>query len=192
MFDPAQVRFFSCDFWGGSDAQCDLYQNVSGTTFPVLLDADVLGAPDQYNCSYHYLFVIDGDGLVAYRGSVNVPALEIVLQDAVDRLETQVAVGDVPDRRVLLGTNYPNPFNPSTNVPYFVPDGSDGAHVQLDVLDLRGRLVRTLVAENRPSGNHVAVFDGRDDRGRGLASGSYLMRMRMAGVETARVVTLAK
>jgi len=190
-FDPEKVRFLSCDFWNGSDAQCDLFQNVSGTSYPVLLNASGLGAPGEFNCSYHYVFVIDGDGIVAYRGSVNIPALEIVIEDAVTRL-SQVAVGDTPRSDLQLGANYPNPFNPSTTIPYLVPDGRDGARVNLDVLDLRGRIVRSLVAANHAAGSYEATFDGRNDRGDVLPSGSYLARLRVDGQESARVMTLVK
>jgi hypothetical protein len=192
MFDENDVRFFACDFWNGSDAQCDLFQNVSGIGFPVLLNADVLGEPDQYNCSYHYAFVIDGDGIVAYRGSVNIPAMTAVIEDAVERLNGAVGVDDVPGAEAILGSNYPNPFNPSTSIPYDVPVARDGAVVRLDVLDIRGRLVRTLVSSSQPAGQHLAVFDGRDDAGNSLPSGSYLARLRVDGQEQARLMTLIK
>lgn len=94
QFDPAKVRFFACDFWQGSAAQCDLYQTLSGISFPVLMDAHVLGAPNQYNCSYHYVFVIDGDGLVQYRGTVNIAALQIVLAAAIERLDDSTPIDD--------------------------------------------------------------------------------------------------
>jgi hypothetical protein len=191
-FDPDKVRFFSCDFWNGSDLQCDGYQNVTGTSFPVLLNCSDLGAPDQYNCSYHYSFVIDGDGLVAYRGSLNIPALELVIADAIERLDTQTPVGDVPRTGVMLGAAYPNPFNPTTNVPFLVPDRLDGARVQLEVLDLRGRVVRTLVSGPRAAGDHLVSFDGRTDGGDLVPSGTYLARLRLDGIEQARLMTLIK
>lgn len=191
--DPERVRFFSCDFWNGNQLQCDGYQNFTGTSFPVLMNASVLGAPDQYNCSYHYVFVIDGDGNVAYRGSWNPFAIELVVADALDRLDdVQVSVGDVPDATVQLGAAFPNPFNPSTTVPFFVPEQLGTAHVQLDVLDLRGRVVRTLLAAQRPAGSHQILFDGRDDAGSVLPSGAYLARLRVAGQESSRMLSLVK
>ncbi|MBD3221454.1 hypothetical protein GF314_09445 [bacterium] len=159
----------------------------------MLLNSSVLGAPDMYNCSYHYTFVIDGQGIVAYRGSVNLPAIEIVLDDAIARLDDpQTSVDGLPDARPLLGANYPNPFNPTTTVPYLVPERLGQASVQLDVLDLRGRIVRTLVSGVRAAGEHTATFDGRDDGGDLLASGSYLARLRVDGQETTRIMTLVK
>jgi len=190
QFQP-HVRFLACDFWNGTDAQCDLFQSVSGTTFPVLLNASGLGAPNMYNCSYHYVFVIDGDGIVAYRGTTNPAILEIVLQDAVDRL-VGVAVDDVPGAAPLLGANYPNPFNPRTTIPFEVPPARDGATVRLDVLDLHGRVVRTLVSGSLPAGAHAAEFNGLNEAGRALPSGSYLARLRVDTQETSRVMTLVK
>jgi hypothetical protein len=189
QFSP-HVRFFACDFWGGNDAQCDLYQDVAQITFPVLLQADGLGAPDMYNCSYHYVFVIDGQGIVQYRGSSNIPVIEAVLEAAVDNL-TGVPVEDVPGAAPLLGANYPNPFNPSTRIPYQVPGDQSGS-VRLEVLDLRGRVVRTLVDRAVAPGEHVASFDGRDAAGNVLPSGSYLARLRVDGREWSRVMTLVK
>jgi hypothetical protein len=193
MYDPEKVRFFSCDFWNGSQAQCDLYQDLSGTDFPVLMNASGLGDPDQYDCGYHYVFVIDSNGIVAYRGSLNLAALELVLDDAVARIDEQeVSVDDVPGATPRLGAPYPNPFNPTTRIPFHVPAALDGATVELAVLDLRGRVLRTLVSSSRAAGDHVVTFDGRDDGGRNLSSGAYLARLRLAGQETMRVMSLVK
>ncbi len=64
--------------------------------------------------------------------------------------------------------------------------------MQLDVLDLRGRVVRTLVSETRAAGSHLARFDGRSDDGNVLPSGSYLARLRVDGQESSRIMTLIK
>lgn len=165
---------------------------MAGTTFPVLLNALPLGAPDMFNCSYHYVIVVDGDGVVQYRGTANFPVLEVVLASAIERLDTQVAVGDTPGAAPLLGANYPNPFNPSTRIPFDVPPASAGASVQLDVLDLHGRVVRTLVSGSRPEGRHVAVFNGRDAAGNILPSGNYLARLRVGNVVETKSMTLVK
>jgi photosystem II stability/assembly factor-like uncharacterized protein len=68
---------------------------------------------------------------------------------------------------------YPNPFNPRTTVAFFLPRQG---HVQIGVFDLSGRQVRTLAAGAFPRGDHKLEWNGRDDDGRALASGSYLVR----------------
>ena len=73
-----------------------------------------------------------------------------------------------------LHQNFPNPFNPETTIRY---DLAGPAEVRLTVYDVLGRRVRTLVAKKQAAGEHSAVWDGRDDRGRQLASGVYVYRL---------------
>jgi len=77
----------------------------------------------------------------------------------------------------LLG-NYPNPFNPSTRIQL-----SLGASVELSVriFSVDGRSVRDLFRGTLPAGRHDLLWDGRDDAGRALASGLYLVQGESAG-----------
>ncbi len=79
----------------------------------------------------------------------------------------------------------PNPFNPQTVVRFdLVRDG----FTELDVYDMNGRRVRTLASGFLTAGEHEAIWDGRDDGGRPLASGVYLFRLLGKDyVETQRV-----
>jgi hypothetical protein len=70
----------------------------------------------------------------------------------------------------LLAQNFPNPFNPSTNIMYALPKRS---HVLLEVYDLAGKKVTTLVNEMKAAGNHIFHYHAR-----GLASGLYLYRLQ--------------
>jgi hypothetical protein len=76
-----------------------------------------------------------------------------------------------------LSQNYPNPFNPSTTIRYDIPSDSDSVPVRLLVYDLRGRLIRTLVDEDRVPGRSQVHWDGRDNRGKSVSSGVYLYRI---------------
>ena len=161
-FDSSVLRTFSLDVWDGSQAQCDLFQDLSGTSFPVLMNASYLIADDQYGGGHRAIFVIDGDGTVvySYRGPVTPEPIIAAIEAAIADLGSETAVGDLPGPETLLGANYPNPFNPATSIPYEVPTGHDGSQVRLDVVDLQGRVVRTLVAESRPAGQHLAFLMG--------------------------------
>jgi hypothetical protein len=82
----------------------------------------------------------------------------------------------------------PNPFNPRTTLRFVLEQ--DGA-VDLAILDLNGRRVRTLLSGPLGAGVHAVPWDGRDGRGRRLASGIYLSVLRFQGdVETGRLVLL--
>jgi hypothetical protein len=84
----------------------------------------------------------------------------------------------------------PNPFNPVTTITYALADRSV---VHLAIYDLRGRLVRTLVAaETLPAGAHEITWNGRDDRGALAAGGVYVYRLRTAEFVASRRMTLVK
>lgn len=80
---------------------------------------------------------------------------------------------------------FPNPFNPRTTIRFKLPEGG---HARLDLFDVAGRLVRTLVDAELAAGEHDIAWDGRDAGGRDVGSGSYLARLVSGDrVETARL-----
>ncbi len=82
----------------------------------------------------------------------------------------------------------PNPFNPSTTIAY---DLADAGRVTVKIYSIDGRLVRTLVDEQAAAGRYSRVWQGRDESGRGVASGAYVVRMVAPGrTETRRVMLL--
>lgn len=76
----------------------------------------------------------------------------------------------------------PNPFNPSTQIPYVL--GTDG-HVRILVFDVNGRLVRTLEDTTRQAGQYVARWNGQNDGGDPAASGTYFARITYPDGSTA-------
>jgi hypothetical protein len=97
--------------------------------------------------------------------------------------------GDLPGGAVArLHPATPNPFNPVTSLRF---DLARPATVAFAVYDVRGRLVRTLLAGDLPAGAHAVDWDGRDDGGRTQAAGVYVVRLD-AGREafTQRLVLL--
>ena len=68
----------------------------------------------------------------------------------------------------------PNPFNPQTKITY---DLAREGRVQLEVYDVQGRLVRTLVSGGRAAGRHIETWNGTDDDNGRVASGVYLARL---------------
>jgi len=94
-------------------------------------------------------------------------------------------------RSVVLHQNVPNPFNPVTTIAFEVP-GREEARVRLDVYDIAGRRVRTLVAETMGPGTHEVRWDGVDATGRRVASGVYFARLQVAEQVRSLKMTLAK
>ena len=85
-----------------------------------------------------------------------------------------------------LGQNRPNPFNPSTVIPYIVGGAADGGgpqHVTLRVYDVAGRLTATLVNETKAPGRYDATWDAVRANGGAVASGIYFYRLTIGGRE---------
>jgi hypothetical protein len=88
-----------------------------------------------------------------------------------------------------LTSVHPNPFNPETTVEYSLLSSS---RVRVDIFDARGALVRRLVDESMPAGNHRVVWTGLDDAGRPVSSGIYFVKMNAGGAAETRKIVLLK
>ncbi|MDZ7725419.1 MAG: FlgD immunoglobulin-like domain containing protein [candidate division KSB1 bacterium] len=74
-----------------------------------------------------------------------------------------------------LSQNYPNPFNPETHITYNIPEADQ---VVIDIYDIQGRKVSTLLNRTVEAGQHSVSWHGKDDYGNQVASGMYLYQIR--------------
>ena len=86
-----------------------------------------------------------------------------------------------------LGQNYPNPFNPSTIIPYQLPASG---HVRLEVFNVLGQRLATLVDAERSAGAHTAQWDGTDAAGRAVGAGVYIYRLSIGRMTESRRMVL--
>ncbi len=92
------------------------------------------------------------------------------------------------EQGAVMVDNYPNPFNPNTTIRFNLDESGP---VSLKLYDARGRLVRTLVDEQRAAGAQQAIWNGKDDRGHQLASGTYFYRLgTTAGTVTKKMILI--
>jgi spore coat protein A len=89
-----------------------------------------------------------------------------------------VSVGGPPPTRLTLVPARPNPFGAETRIHYDLPRE---ASIRLAVFDIAGRSVRVLDRSRRPAGAHSVQWDGRDDAGRDMPAGLYLVRLQVEG-----------
>jgi hypothetical protein len=101
---------------------------------------------------------------------------------------TPVEDRPLPSVLTLLG-NHPNPFNPKTIIAFALPADQE---VNLAIFDLRGQRVRTLLRGPLAAGHHQAVWLGRDDAGRSVASGTYFYRLSAGGEQRVGKMLLLK
>ena len=142
-------------------------------------------------------------GLVFGEGTDNVAANDVPFlgvfpylapPNSAAKSAAEASVASLP-ADFALGRAHPNPFNPSTEIPFEL--ARDGL-VRLEVYNLAGQRVRSLVDGTRQAGTYAINWDARDDQGRDVASGIYLYRLSFsggpgrAGFSASRRVTLLR
>ncbi|MEO1022968.1 MAG: T9SS type A sorting domain-containing protein [Bacteroidota bacterium] len=119
---------------------------------------------------------------VAVKAKAGAHRFELVLAPTATSVNNE-PVSSLP-QRISLEQNYPNPFNPTTTIEYGVPQS--GA-VTLEVFDVTGRKVATLVDRQQQAGSYSVRFDASR-----LSSGMYFYRLEANGVTLTRKLTLIK
>ena len=72
-------------------------------------------------------------------------------------------------------SNYPNPFNPQTNIVYNLPESG---RVKITIHDIKGRKIKTLVNETKNAGRNSIIWKGKDDSGKVVSSGVYFYKVK--------------
>jgi len=128
--------------------------------------------------------------------SVDDPAMEIDLSyrffsSTGDLISSgSVTLFDSPlPTQFALHQNSPNPFNPVTTIAYDIPEPT---YVEIAIYDLLGGKVRTLVSKEMSPGFHSATWNGKDDRGRLVASGMFIVRMSSSSFMDVRKMLMLK
>jgi len=113
---------------------------------------------------------------IAIGGEVEDMTIQIkTITTSVEKPETKA---NIPDKFGLLH-NYPNPFNPSTTIPFHLPEM---AEVKITIYDILGRHVRTLVHGEWSPGSHEIRWDGITDWGHRAATGVYIYQIECSGL----------
>lgn len=134
-------------------------------------DCNSNGVPDSVDIAYGNSYDQNGNGIL----------------DECEPGASDVA-GGAPSSGTALGLNAPNPFNPSTTVPFTL---ARAQRVAIHVFDVHGGHVATLVDEWRAAGPHAVTWNGRDHNRRVVGSGIYFCRMMSEdGVQTRKMVLL--
>jgi hypothetical protein len=145
------------------------FANATLINYTTTTGMDVTSQP----YSYYYVTATD------FSGNEGKPAMAHAL----------TGVGGTPGNYVLSVSAYPNPFNPLTTVRYTLPAKG---HVTLDVYDLRGEKVSSLVNQDRDAGAYTATWRGTNDRGTTVSSGVYFARLSTPAGERSYKLVLLK
>ena len=89
----------------------------------------------------------------------------------------------------IFASNYPNPFNPETNISFFLPEAGN---TELCIYNLKGQVVRRLISSPLGAGTHRVLWDGKDESNSPVASGMYLYRVQCGKHQFCGKMVLAK
>jgi len=178
LVSPSGTTALLHAFGGGADD--DIIGNYPNTLTPGQSLDRFLGEPLDGDWELHVR-----DGGDGGTGTFNTWALYDISDFDCDG--GVVATPEVAPLRFALDQNVPNPFNPATEIRFTVP--ADAGVVTLEIFDLRGAKVRTLVQSSLEPGQHARMWDGRDDAGIRTSSGTYFYRLTGEGfVQTRKMV----
>lgn len=157
-------------FCAVNDGTPELMGNVLGTVFDYQIDSSP-------NTQYTF-----------YVTTVNHSNMESAPSESVEYNSTYVDNQEVPVITALNG-NYPNPFNPTTRIEYSL---QNDCQVELQIYNMRGQLVRTLVKSTQSAGTHTAMWNGSDNTNKQVASGIYFYKMKTDEFEETRKMLMLK
>jgi len=112
-------------------------------------------------------------------------------------ISATAAATDVSDNKTIenapddysLGEAYPNPFNGRTSIQFsMVKFGM----IKIEVYNLMGQKIRTLISEQRPAGTHFVCWDGKNDFGQRVGSGLYLYKMTINNFQASKRILYLK
>ncbi|MFH2054618.1 MAG: FlgD immunoglobulin-like domain containing protein [bacterium] len=191
-YDPARVKVLDPELNSRSASMRMEYRDDGSGKLRVLLYPD---AADAY--------IKAGTGtildlpLVAEDGSTldenDIRIVEAVASDPAANNVPVKGFGRIAlPEQFSLSQNYPNPFNPQTQIEFAISQSAANKPVTLDVFNILGERVTTLLNEPLAAGLHTVTWYGRDDNGQEVASGVYFYRLRVGDVTDTKKMVLMK
>ncbi len=163
--------------------------SVTSSNAPAVYKAEVLGTQNNFTTlgfatgltNGLIKVIISADEIYSLGTYMDRASVQVLGSDQAVFLEVQLTVIDPPEALAesenadtLALANYPNPFNPSTNLYFSLPEGS---HIRLKVYNILGQEVACLVDRWMSAGRHEITWDGTNTRGEPLSSGMYFYRL---------------
>jgi hypothetical protein len=128
----------------------------------------------QAQAFYNWDMVTEDRSLGIHNPQYVYSLLAVTLQKLDPTTDIKMIDNTVP-QSYALDQNFPNPFNPTTTIRFMIPKAGN---VRIDVFDITGRLVTTLVNSSRSVGTYSVTWNGKNSNGQAVGSGIYLYRIQ--------------
>ena len=157
--------------------------------FTIISGANYIQAPVDWT---EYTYPLSSYGRTPIRIGIQCVSNDAFIFFVDDVLVTGIVDGDDPTAPVVvtsLNTNYPNPFNPSTTISYSV---KEALPVTIEIYNVKGQLVKTLINEQKAAGTHTVVWNGTDNSNRPVSSGVYYYKMNAGKYSSTKKMIMMK
>jgi len=152
----------------------------------------------NYHAKVHFAFFDDNDyggaagqttgGGELNGGKLRYAALDLEFQEPWIPGGSDAESNTIPANSAYLWQNHPNPFHPVTEIRFTLKEASA---IELEVYNIKGQKVKTLVNEFKEAGDHSVNWEGKDDQNRSVASGIYFYKMRSnRGSDTRKMILM--
>ena len=143
------------------------------------------GSPDYGKTQMPFIFTYPTSSPLYTAGTANQPLGDLnYFGIPVGVTNDQIIANDFQ-----LYSNYPNPFNPSTNIKYTLPVASN---VKVEIFNMLGQLVNTLVNQHQQAGTYNTVWNGNDLNGNQVSTGVYIYKLSTDNFVSAKKMILVK
>jgi len=141
---------------------------------------------NDWDASQRDLFITDKNGLVVYQQNITSGISNDIYDIIFNYLETK----DVSTPyKINLHQNYPNPFNPTTLIRYDLPVNE---HVSINIYDLTGKRVKSLVNTNQDAGYRSINWNATSDLGQPVSAGMYIYTIQAGEFRQTKKMVLLK
>lgn len=179
------TEFYVLGYDGTASPYRQSFKIIDITTNTVLFERN--------NAAYSYsvpsIWDVDNDGILeAVFSRYDYPSLTNYTLEAYNTGVPTSVGSEVPVIRFELEQNYPNPFNPATTIEYNL---NSSENVQLNIYDIKGERIKTLVNDFQSAGNYKVQWDGTNSQGSKLSSGVYFYSIKTgSNVSTKKMILL--
>lgn len=161
-------------------------QDYFNTTITTKTDMDKGGgSPDFGKTQMPFIFSYSTTSPVYSAGTANQPLGDLNYFG----IPVSVTNDEILANNFQLFSNYPNPFNPSTNIKYTIPMASN---VKVEIYNTLGQLVTTLVNNHQQAGTYNVVWNGNDFNGNKVSTGVYIYRLTTDNFVSSKKMILVK
>ncbi len=185
--DKIMIATKNADIWNtpikitANEEDVNYNSNIQGMKPAYIYTADKIKLINGTNHRIYLFFLDEDEYSMDSSGDLYFAAIDI---GSLSNEQNQI-----PNVNPLEVSNYPNPFNPQTTIKYNLPENGN---VTLEVFNLKGQKVKTLVNQTQKSGEHSIIWDGKDDNARNLTSGIYFYKIKQGKFTSTKKMILMK